>query len=97
MIRKSSDREAKVALSLNTLSDKQADAVLELGLYQLTGLEREKLKVEYKELLAKIEEYRAILASELKVRGIIKDEPDSLKSLRRKERKSMITLAKKKP
>ena len=94
LIRKSSDRaEAKIALVAKyTLSDKQADAVLELRLYQLTGLEREKVETEYKELLAKIEEYRAILASELKVRGIIKDELDSLRKLEKEgERKTVIT------
>ena len=56
------------------LSDRQADAVLELRLYQLTGLEREKVEGEYKALLERIEEYRAILASELRVRSIIKEE-----------------------
>ena len=76
LIRQSKDKaEAKGALIVQyNLSDKQADAVLDLRLYQLTGLEREKVEAEYKELLAKIEEYRAILASELRVRGIIKDE-----------------------
>ncbi len=76
LIRQSKDKaEAKSALVVQyNLSDKQADAVLDLRLYQLTGLEREKVEGEYKELLLRIEEYRAILASELKVRGIIKDE-----------------------
>ncbi len=94
LIRRSSDRaEAKIALVAKyDLSDKQADAVLELRLYQLTGLEREKVEAEYKELLAKIEEYRAILASEFRVRGIIKDELDSLRKLEKEgERRTVIT------
>lgn len=76
LIRQSKDKaEAKGALIVEyNLSDKQADSVLELRLYQLTGLEREKVESEYRDLLLKIEEFRAILASELKVRGIIKEE-----------------------
>ena len=96
MIRSSKDKvEAKAALIAKyALSEKQADAVLDLRLYQLTGLEREKLENEYKELLAKIEHLRGILASELKVRAIIKDEMDALKKLeKQKERRTMITPA----
>ncbi len=76
LIRQSKDKaDAKSALIVEyNLSDKQADSVLELRLYQLTGLEREKVESEYRDLLLKIEEFRAILASELKVRGIIKEE-----------------------
>lgn len=82
LIRQSKDRtDAKGALVVQyNLSDKQADAVLDLRLYQLTGLEREKVEGEYKDLLARIEEYRAILASELRVRGIIKDELNAQKN-----------------
>ena len=82
LIRQSKDRaEAKGALVVQySLTDKQADAVLELRLYQLTGLEREKVEGEYKDLLLKIEELRAILASDLKLRGIIKDELNAQKN-----------------
>lgn len=96
MIKKSKDRaEAKNSLIAKyDLSERQADAVLDLRLYQLTGLEREKVENEYKELLAKIEEYRAILASEQRVRAIIKDEMEGLRKLEKKnERKTMITPA----
>ncbi len=96
LIKKSSDRqEARVALIAKyTLSEKQADAVLELRLYQLTGLEREKLESEYKDLLLKIEELRGILASELKVRSIIKEELGTLRKLEKQnDRKTMITPA----
>ncbi len=76
LIRASNDRpEAKGALVVKyDMSEKQADAVLDLRLYQLTGMEREKVEGEYKGLLEKIEEYRAILASEARVREIIKHE-----------------------
>lgn len=56
------------------LSDRQADAILELRLYQLTGLEREKIEEEYLAVIQKIEELRSILASEKKVYAIIKKE-----------------------
>ena len=53
---------------------KQANAVLDLRLYQLTGLKQDKINNEYQELLKKIEYYRAVLASEALVRDIIKEE-----------------------
>jgi DNA gyrase subunit A len=56
------------------LSDRQVDAVLELRLYQLTGLEREKIEEEYLELIKRIEELRSILASEKKVYALIRKE-----------------------
>lgn len=76
LIRKSSNRdEAKVELiSRFQLSEKQAGAVLDLRLYQLTGLEQEKIAAEHAELLQKIEYLRSVLASEALVRGIIRDE-----------------------
>jgi DNA gyrase subunit A len=82
LIRSSSDKaEAKSALVVQyNMTDKQADAVLELRLYQLTGLERGKVESEYRDLLAKIEDYRAILASEERVREIIKQELEKQKS-----------------
>ncbi|NQU95691.1 MAG: DNA gyrase subunit A [Candidatus Omnitrophica bacterium] len=56
------------------LSERQAQAILEMQLQRLTNLEREKIDKEYKELLKKIELLNAILASEKKVQGIIKEE-----------------------
>lgn len=56
------------------LSEKQAQAILDMRLQRLTGLEREKIENEYKELLALIEELRAILADGEKVLQIIRDE-----------------------
>jgi DNA gyrase subunit A len=76
IIRSSSSKDEARGLLMSkfSLSERQAGAVLDLRLYQLTGLEREKIENEYKELLAKIAHFRAILASETLVRGIIKDE-----------------------
>ncbi len=56
------------------LSDAQAQAIVDMRLRTLTGLERGKLEAEYKELMAKIEELRAILADEKKLLGVIKEE-----------------------
>ena len=55
-------------------TNKQANAVLELRLYQLTGLERDKLQDEYNSLLKTIDYLRAVLASEQMVKDIIKEE-----------------------
>ncbi len=56
------------------LSDAQAQAIVDMRLRALTGLEREKLENEYKELQAKIEELKAILADENKLLGVIRKE-----------------------
>ncbi len=66
---------AKVALMKKFgLSEIQAQAILEMQLQRLTGLERNKIEDEYKALLKDIERYRSILASEKMIEGIIKDE-----------------------
>ena len=56
------------------LSDAQAQAIVDMRLRTLTGLERGKLEAEYKELMARIEELKAILADEKKLLGVIKEE-----------------------
>lgn len=56
------------------LSDVQAQAIVDMRLRALTGLEREKLENEHKELLAKIAELKAILADEKLLLGVIKEE-----------------------
>ena len=60
------------------LSDKQAQAILEMQLQRLTGLERDKIEKEYLELIKKIEFYKSILASEKKVLEIVKEEMKAL-------------------
>ena len=76
IIRASANRaEAKVKLMEKyPLSSRQTDAILELRLYQLTGLERDKIEEEYAALLRVIEELRAILASERLLLDVIKTE-----------------------
>ncbi len=70
-----SDEEAKQGLMERFgLSDVQAEAILEMRLRRLTGLERDKIEEELNELLKLIDELRSILASEEKVLNIIKDE-----------------------
>ncbi len=56
------------------LSDPQAQAIIDMRLRALTGLEREKLENEYKDLMAKIAEYKAILADEKKLLSVIREE-----------------------
>ena len=95
MIKSSNDRtEAKKQLvSVYKLSDKQADAVLELRLYQLTSLEIEKVQNEYNELQKRIKWLQGILADELLVRGIMKEELDSLEKMNKTPRKTQIIAA----
>ncbi|MBQ4868201.1 DNA gyrase subunit A [Priestia megaterium] len=57
-----------------SLSEKQAQAILDMRLQRLTGLEREKIETEYQSLLALIAELKAILADEEKVLEIIREE-----------------------
>jgi len=60
------------------LSEKQSDAILNMRLAKLTGLEIEKLEAELKEVRATIKELKSILASKPKRMGIIKDELDEV-------------------
>lgn len=73
------------------LSEKQAEAIVEMRLRQLTGLEREKLEQEYKELMERIAYLKAILADESKVLGIIKDELSVIKKKYADQRRTAIS------
>jgi DNA gyrase subunit A len=66
--------EARLTNGRYAFSEHQADEILNLRLYQLTGLEREKIEKEYKELLESIKDLRDILAKEQRVFTIIKKE-----------------------
>ena len=66
--------EARLTEGRYTFSEHQANQILDLRLYQLTGLEREKIVIEYKELLEAIKDLRDILAKEVRVFQIIKKE-----------------------
>jgi DNA gyrase subunit A len=72
------------------LSDVQSQAILEMQLQRLTALERDKIDAEYLELLKKIELCRAILASEKKIEGIIKEELEGLEKKYGDERRTDI-------
>ena len=64
-----------------------------MRLYQLTGLERDKLNDEYHELLKKIDYYRAVLASEAMVKDIIREELAEIQKSHKSERKTQIIAA----
>src|SRR5699024_5076905 len=74
------------------LSEKQAQAILDMRLQRLTGLEREKIDEEYKNLVALIAELKAILADEEKVLAIIREELTEIKEKFNDERRTEITL-----
>jgi DNA gyrase subunit A len=61
------------------LSERQAQAILEMTLQRLTGLERGKIQAEYEELIKLIEKLRSILTSEKKLRGVVGEELQDLK------------------
>ena len=87
------DEEAMTGLRNNyKLSEAQAQAILEMKLRRLTGLEREKIENELTELLAEIEELKSILASEAKVLQIIKDEMTEIKNKYGDERRTNIDM-----
>jgi DNA gyrase subunit A len=92
LIRAAADPEtAKTGLMTRfALSAIQAQAILDMRLQRLTGLEREKLVTEYQETLQKIESLKAILASDALVRGIIREELTELKTKYGDERRTEI-------
>jgi DNA gyrase subunit A len=65
---------ARLAEGRYAFSEQQADEILNLRLYQLTGLEREKIDTEYKDVIESIKDLRDILAKEQRVLTIIKKE-----------------------
>jgi DNA gyrase subunit A len=76
IIKEADDREqAKTKLmSKFKLSEIQANSILDLRLYQLTGLERDKIEEEYLELIKRIEYLKSLLASEKKLMAVVKQE-----------------------
>ena len=87
------DVEAKESLmSRFGLSDAQTDAILELKLRRLTGLERDKIEADLAALLAEIEELKSILASEQKVLEIIKKEMLEIKGKYSDDRRTSIDM-----
>ena len=87
------DDEAKTKLMNRFgLTDVQTDAILELKLRRLTGLERDKIEAELADLLVEIENLKAILASEQKVLEIIKKELLEIKAKYADERRTHIDM-----
>ncbi len=72
------------------LSDAQAQAIVDMRLRVLNGLERAKLEKEYKELMERIGELKAILADEKKLLGVIKDEIALIRDKYGDERRTQI-------
>ncbi len=71
--------EARLNKGRYALTERQVDAILELRLYQLTGLEIDKVEGEYKQLLERIKDLMDILAKEARVLTIIKNELKAIK------------------
>jgi len=75
------------------LTEIQAKAIVEMRLRQLTGLEQDKLRAEYDEIMKNIEDYKDILANKSRRMQIIKDELSVIKDKYGDERRSMIEYA----
>ena len=85
-------QEAKTGLMERFgLSDRQAQAILDMRLQRLTGLERDKIEAEYAELQKQIAYFRAVLADEKLVLGIIRDEILEIRDKFADERRTEIS------
>jgi len=95
IIRASNNRnDAKINLSSKyNLSERQTNAILDLRLYQLTGMERGKIDAEYTELMTLISELIDIIENERKLLDLIKNELLEVKETYGDERKTLITEA----
>ncbi len=83
-------RESQLTGGRYSLAERQVDAILELRLYQLTGLEIDKVEAEYKALLEVIKDLMDILAKESRVMAIIKNELKAIKEKHATPRLSQI-------
>ncbi|MEW6667825.1 MAG: DNA gyrase subunit A [Thermodesulfobacteriota bacterium] len=94
VIRSSSDpKEAKARLMMDfTLTDIQAQEILNMRLQRLTGLEREKINAEYEDLLKNISRFKAILASPAMVLQLIKEEMQEIRKEHGDERRTEILM-----
>lgn len=80
IIRTSYDNAKERLMERFGLSEIQAQAILEMQLRRLQGLEHEKIDAEYKDLQEKIAYYRSLLADESKLLGVIRDEMQDIKN-----------------
>ncbi len=90
IIRTSYDNAKQRLMERFGLDDVQAQAILELQLRRLQGLEREKLEAEYRELEERIAYYRALLADREKMQGVLKDELLEIRAKYSDERRTQI-------
>lgn len=81
LIRNSRDRDTarRQLVERFSLTEEQANAILDMRMAQLTGLERDKIEQEYQEILLKIADYEDILARPERVKQFIKDDLDEIK------------------
>ena len=87
---KTSDIAKSTLMERFQLSEKQAQAILEMRLRRLTGLERDKIEEELNEIMKYIEYLNSILADEMKLLGVIKEELREIKSKYNDERRTEI-------
>ena len=85
--------EQRVADGFYRLSEKQVGHILDLRLYQLTGLERDAIKKEYDDLVAVIKDLMDILANEMRVLTMIKEEVREIQRKYGNPRRTQITAA----
>ena len=95
LIRASSNADAAKSALIKAfeLSEIQAKAIVEMRLRQLTGLEQDKLRTEYEELMKTIEDYQDILANKERRMNIIKEELQEIQTKYGDERRSVIEYA----
>lgn len=87
---KSNEEAIKNLVNILTVTEDQAKAILDMRLGRLTGLEIEKLKSEYSELIKKIELVKEIISSEAKVYEVMHDELEDLKRRYGDDRRTQI-------
>ena len=90
IIRNSYDRAKENLMNRFGLDDVQAQAILDMQLKRLQGIEREKLQQEYDELEEKIRYYNELLADNEKIKGVLRDELIALRDKYGDERKTEI-------
>ena len=90
IIRESYDDAREKLMARFGLDEVQAQAILDMRLRQLQGLDREKLETEYKELEERIDYYRRLLASEEMLRGVLKDELTAIRDKYGDQRRTEI-------
>ena len=87
---KTSEIARNILMERFNLSEKQSQAILEMRLRRLTGLERDKIEEEYAEIMKQIEYLNSILASEEKLLSVIKDELIEIKRRYNDDRRTAI-------